>query len=75
MELISRSSLVEFRAEAFLFFLRRLAKRDEGKEEKWKKDFQLLLTKEIAVLSTIAARNALENMRLADRIYDITGEF
>lgn len=36
---------------------------------------QLLLTKEIAILSTIAARNALENMRLSDRIHDITGEF
>ncbi len=36
---------------------------------------QLLLTKEIAILSTIAARNAIENMRLSDRIHDITGEF
>lgn len=36
---------------------------------------QLLMTKEIAVLSTFALRNGLENLRLADRLRDITGDY
>lgn len=36
---------------------------------------QLLMTREIATLSTFAMRNALENLRLADRVRDITGDY
>lgn len=35
----------------------------------------LLMTREIATLSTFAMHNALENLRLADRIRDITGDY
>lgn len=36
---------------------------------------QLLMTKEIATLSTFAIRNGLENLRLADRVREITGDY
>ena len=36
---------------------------------------QLLMTKEIATLSTFAMRNGLENLRLADRFREITGDY
>lgn len=36
---------------------------------------QLLMTKEIATLSTFAMRNGLENLRLADRVREITGDY
>lgn len=35
----------------------------------------LLMTREIATLSTFAMRNALENLRLADRNRQITGDY
>lgn len=35
----------------------------------------LLQTREFAILSTFQLTNALENLRLADRIYEITGEY
>ncbi|MBB5515763.1 phage-related tail fiber protein [Rubricella aquisinus] len=38
-------------------------------------DLTLLMTREIATVSAIAMRNALENLRLADRIRTITGEY
>jgi len=34
-----------------------------------------LMTKEIATLSTFAIRNGLENLRLADRVREITGDY
>lgn len=36
---------------------------------------QLLMTKEIATLSTFAMRNGLENLRLADRVREISGDY
>lgn len=36
---------------------------------------QLLMTKEIAVLSTFAIQNGLEQLRLADRLHEITGDY
>lgn len=36
---------------------------------------QLLITQELATLSAMAMRQGLENLRLADRIKEITGEY
>jgi len=36
---------------------------------------QLLMTNEIATLSTFAMKNGLENLRLADRVREISGDY